>query len=148
MTPKTLKDEVAELAADVLKAATSARTDSVKVEGLEFADDLSQKLLTHCNAVEAKYKEVRKTIDKGASDGVLRAFKTTLESLDKATKKYQVGLQAFFVCSFNPSVSENLDNFPRPISHFPLAFKPAGHGTSLPPQPEAKEGQGQAEGCG
>ena len=102
MAPKTLKDEVLELAADVLKAATNARSDSVKTEGLEFADDLSQKLLTHCNTVETKYKEVLSSIRKGAGDGTLRSFKSSLEAMDNATKKYQVGLTR---CDFFQSES-------------------------------------------
>lgn len=89
VAPKTLQDEVKEIAADCLKAASTARTNSVSLDGLEFAEDLSQTMLTHCNSVEAKYKEVHTAIRTGASDSALRAFKKSLEGLDKETTKLQ-----------------------------------------------------------
>lgn len=97
LAPKTLQDVVKELANERLKKVSMARTNSVSLDGLDFAEDLSQTMLTHCNTVEAKYKEVQNAIRKGTSDAALRAFQKSLEALDKETTKLQArtNLKAF-----------------------------------------------------
>ena len=78
--PRTPKEILAEVMDLTLKEAGVARTSSITLSGLEFAEDLSKVLLNHVTSVEKLFKEVQQ---------VLRSKESTEKDFKRWTKKVQ-----------------------------------------------------------
>jgi len=84
MAPKTCKEQVAAKLADWLKVASQARTHSITLSSLEFAEELGKKLLSHASAMEKAYLRINETLkNKKSKEG---DFKLILESMDEKLK--------------------------------------------------------------
>lgn len=62
MAPKTCKEQVAAKLADWLKVASQARTLSITLSSLEFAEELGKKLLSHALSMEKAYLRMNETL--------------------------------------------------------------------------------------
>ena len=89
--PQTIQEKLQEGSTEALKLAGQARTDSITLAGLDYADDLSGALLKHANATEEVYKNVQLALKKKSSDKDLKPFVAELESKVQVLKKMKAG---------------------------------------------------------
>ena len=68
--PKTLLDVAADMMPDMLKDASSARQQSIKLRGVEFAGDLAQKLLTFATDLESLYQNLQVAVNNKDDDEI------------------------------------------------------------------------------
>ena len=73
---------------DLLKAASEARTASIKLQGMEYAKELSEKLLKHAQTMEALYGEMSLAASQKVEDKKLKSL------LKKGTELQEFGQQA------------------------------------------------------
>ena len=62
VAPQTWCSKAAATLPELLKTAAEARTSSIKLSGLEFADDLASNLLKQAEGLEADYTVLSKTV--------------------------------------------------------------------------------------
>ncbi|CAK9111988.1 Nipped-B-like protein B [Durusdinium trenchii] len=93
--PQTIQEKLQEGSTEALKLAGQARTDSITLAGLDYADDLSGALLKHANATEEVYKNVQLALKKKSSDKDLKPFVAELESKVQVLKKMKAAAAAF-----------------------------------------------------
>ncbi|CAK8988087.1 Uncharacterized protein SCF082_LOCUS1242 [Durusdinium trenchii] len=86
VAPQTWCSKAAATLPELLKTAAEARTSSIKLSGLEFADDLASNLLKQAEGLEADYTVLSKTV-KEALTGVTERM--------AALEKAQVAASAF-----------------------------------------------------
>lgn len=92
ITPKTFRDQVVAKLQDWLKTAGQARTHSLKLQSLEFADELAKKLLSHAVVMEKAY--LRMTDALKEKDTTEEDFEIILLKMDKKLEVH-AQLQAF-----------------------------------------------------
>lgn len=79
--PTTPQEKVQGSLEDLLKAAAAARTKSITVGGLEFAEDLSKELLGHADHLEGLYKRITATIK--SQEGRESDFKYYMKKIEE-----------------------------------------------------------------
>ena len=75
--PKTVFDLASEKLAEILASASLARTNSLKLAGIEYAGQLQQQLLDHATCLEDLYKALQAGVKSGSAEKV----KDTLKKL-------------------------------------------------------------------
>ena len=84
MVPKTYKERVDAQLADWLKVASQARTLSITLSSLEFAEELAKKLLSHALTMEKAYLRMNESLKNKKSKEA--DFKLILENMDEKLK--------------------------------------------------------------
>ena len=88
VAPLTHKEKVVASLEDFLKSAGSARTQSLTLNGLEYADDLAKTMLKHANSVEAIYTEIKKAIkSQTGGEKEFKTFQKKMEDKENTGKK-------------------------------------------------------------
>ena len=59
---------------DLLAAAAAARTMSIKLGGIEYANELSAKLKDHANLLETKYQSLTQLVKDKSPEKILKTF--------------------------------------------------------------------------
>ena len=101
VVPQTAKEKVTEAIGNVLKEVGVARTAAITLQGLEYADNLSQAIKSHADGVEAYYSEVQRTLKGSPSEKELAKVLQKIEEKSQATKKLQAGWLSFWHMSSN-----------------------------------------------
>ena len=96
VVPQTAKEKVIEAIGNVLKEVGVARTAAITLQGLEYADNLSQAIKSHADGIETYYSEVQKTLKGSPSDKELAKCLNKIEEKSEATKKLQAGWLSFW----------------------------------------------------
>ena len=87
MVPKTFREQVTAKLAEWLPLAARARTASIHLSSLEFADELAKKLLVHATAMENSYRPISDAIkSKGTKE---KEFRDLLETMEDKLKTYE-----------------------------------------------------------
>lgn len=77
----------------VLDKATKARTRSIQLQGMDFADELSKQLLTHAGEMETIYAKLKSAVSKDAPDeAAIQTILSEIESKNKWYDKAEAGL--------------------------------------------------------
>ena len=102
MAPKTCREQVTAKLAEWLTTAARARTASIHLSSLKFADELAKKLLLHATAMEKAYRHIsdaiksKNTKEKEFQD-LLETMNDKLKTHDKLqackTQSYSTGIQ-------------------------------------------------------
>ena len=86
MEPKTFKEKVSEKVGEWLKLAGQARTSSLTLSSLEFADELATKLLAHATSMEKTYVQISQALnDKKTKD---KEFENLIRVMNDKIKNY------------------------------------------------------------
>ena len=101
LVPQTAKDKVTEAIGSVLKEVGVARTAAITLQGLEYAENLSQAIKSHADGIEGYYSEVQKILKGSPSEKELTKVLHTIEEKSQATKKLQAGWLSFWHMSSN-----------------------------------------------
>lgn len=91
MEPKSLLDELKEKMTEMLNAASTARTQSVKLHDVEYAGDLCNELVEHASNLEDFFKKVQKALDLKPDDSTLKALKKKAEAKIEAGEQAKAG---------------------------------------------------------
>lgn len=83
VTPETWEGKATELAPNLLTDAAKARTESIKLDGVKYADQLSKELLGHATTLERYYKELTTALQSNIGD---KALKAIVEKCRKASE--------------------------------------------------------------
>lgn len=89
VVPASVQDQVLGRLDDFLKSAASARTKSLTLGGLEYAEDLSKTLMNHANAIEAVYKNIQKAVKQKLSSKHFQTFLQQMDDKDVLSAKYK-----------------------------------------------------------
>lgn len=89
--PKTIQEELNLKVKELLKSAALARTASITLSGLEFADTLAKALLTQASDMERLYKSSHKALKEKQEEKVLRGYLKEVDESDKHSSKLQAG---------------------------------------------------------
>ena len=87
MAPKTFREQVTAKLAEWLTTAARARTASIHLQSLEFADELAKKLLTHATAMENSYRPISDAIKSKKTKE--KEFQDLLETMDDKLKTHE-----------------------------------------------------------
>ena len=101
--PETMTQKATAGLQDVLKAASDARTAAIKLQGLEFADQLSKQLLDHAAKLEKMYGKLNTAICAKKDDKTLKQLLTDLEDILSQTTKAQAW--CLEICTYLLSLS-------------------------------------------
>ncbi|CAK9005889.1 Uncharacterized protein SCF082_LOCUS8785 [Durusdinium trenchii] len=93
--PKTIQEELNLKVKELLKSAALARTASITLSGLEFADTLAKALLTQASDMERLYKSSHKALKEKQEEKVLRGYLKEVDESDKHSSKLQAAANAF-----------------------------------------------------
>lgn len=91
MEPKSLLDELKEKMTEMLNAASTARTQSVKLHDVEYAGDLCNELVEHASNLGDFFKKVQKALDLKPDDSTLKALKKKAEAKIEAGEQAKAG---------------------------------------------------------
>ena len=91
VVPQTAKDKVTEGISNLLKEVGVARTAAITLQGLEYAENLSQAIKSHADGIEAFYSDVQQTLKGSTSDKELAKVLHKIEEKSQSTKKLQAG---------------------------------------------------------
>lgn len=83
MTPETWEGKAQELAPILLTNAAKARTESIKLDGVKYADQLATELLGHADTLEKYYKDVKNALQNKVDE---KALKALVERIIKANE--------------------------------------------------------------
>lgn len=72
--PVTWEVKAKEQLQDLLAAAAAARTMSIKLGGIEYANELSAKLKDHANLLETKYQSLTQLVKDKSPEKILKKF--------------------------------------------------------------------------
>lgn len=84
-----MADKVAEAMKEVVKETGLARTTAVTLQGLDYADHLSDAIKKHADGVETLYSQVQVALKSSAGDKELGRKLKEIEEKAQATKKLQ-----------------------------------------------------------
>ena len=108
MEPKTFKEKVSEKVGEWLKLAGQARTSSLTLSSLEFADELATKLLAHATSMEKTYVQISQALnDKKTKDkefeNLIRVMNDKIKNYDKlqAGQSQKMVLPNIYCICFN-----------------------------------------------
>ncbi|CAK9085117.1 unnamed protein product, partial [Durusdinium trenchii] len=87
--PQTWAEKAQTLLPDMLKEACEARKLSIKLGGLEFAQELSKDLLSHAGQLEQSYKKLAAKVGEG-NEKALKAYVNSANDLIPKGSKAQV----------------------------------------------------------
>ena len=88
--PKTYREKVAAQMTDWLQAAAKARTHSITLGSLEFAEELAKKLLAHAVKMEKDYLKISAALkDKATKERHFQNYLTNMEDMLKGHQKLQ-----------------------------------------------------------
>lgn len=90
--PKTIQEALKDQIGDALKEAGTARTCALSLDGMEFAQELSNTLLKAAGEVESLYKKVRGALNKNVLDKELKGFIGAMTKKVEAVKKLKARL--------------------------------------------------------
>ena len=86
--PQTLEQKASDALTDLLAEAAKARTVSIKLNTVEYAQDLSKKLLNHASKLEGFYATLQDAVQKKRGDkalqGILSEVASSMEFGEKA----------------------------------------------------------------
>ena len=102
--PQSIQEKLQDGSCEALKLAGQARTDSITLAGLDYADDLSQALLKTANETEEFYRKVQSALKKKASDKDLKPYVPLLENKVQLLKKMKAGQVHDSWSSMSPQV--------------------------------------------
>lgn len=91
--PETVPQKAAAAAATLLADASSARTSSIKLSNLEYAEQLSSKLLNHAVKLEELYTKITDDLRNGSDEKVLKKRLKLVNEYSEFGAKAQVGLE-------------------------------------------------------
>ena len=74
----------------ILKDAADARTASIKLNGMEYAGELSTQLLEHAQKLEVLYSTINRNLADGANEKVLKHNMSSWQELSTFGTKAQV----------------------------------------------------------
>ena len=103
MAAKSYREQVGAKLADFLGLAGKARTSSLTLSNLEFADELAKKMLQHALGMEKVYLRINEAVkDKKTSE---KDFKEILQRMDEKTSSHNK-LQAWttFKNMYTPTI--------------------------------------------
>ena len=131
VVPQTAAEKVTAAMSDALKEAGLARTASITLGGLDYADHLSQAIKSHADGIEKFYSEVQTALKEKAEDKVLNKLLKKIEEKSQNTKKlqaHQLGFQLYvkiFCANVPPPDNANLntalmDSVSQSFSHLSL----------------------------
>lgn len=83
VTPETWEGKAQELAPILLTNAAKARTESIKLDGVKYADQLATELLGHADTLEKYYKDVKNALQNKVDE---KALKALVERIIKANE--------------------------------------------------------------
>ena len=91
VTPQSMVDKVREAMSDCLKEVGTARTCAITLQGLEYADNLSETIKKHAEKVEKLYGEVQQKVkpSSSTSDKEYGKILKKIEEMSQGTKKLQ-----------------------------------------------------------
>lgn len=92
VVPKTVSEALGLKLQKHLKASALARSNSITLSGLEFADDLAKALLKQAGDMEQTYKKAQRALKEKKSDKELKKFIPDMENQQKAATKLQAGV--------------------------------------------------------
>ena len=92
MTPATWESKATDQLPEILNESATARTVSIKLAGIEYADELSKKLKNHASDLEDEYHKLSKSLKEKASE------KTLKTSLERIQDKLAFGIKAQVGC--------------------------------------------------
>lgn len=95
MKPATWESKATDQLPEMLNASATARTISIKLAGIEYADELSKKMKDHANDLEDEYHKLSKSLKEKASE---KALKTSMERIQD---KLAFGIKAQVWCEEN-----------------------------------------------
>ena len=95
VTAQTMVDKVTEAMSNCLKEVGTARTSAITLQGLEYADNLSETIKKHAEKVEKFYGEVQQKAkaSSSTSDKEYGKMLKRIEELSQGTKKLQADQQ-------------------------------------------------------
>ncbi|CAK9011045.1 Nipped-B-like protein B [Durusdinium trenchii] len=88
--PQTWVEKANALLPDILKEASEGRKLSIKLNGMEFAEELSKDLLSHAGELEDCYKKLATKVGEG-NGKVIKAYVNTANELMTKGSKAQAG---------------------------------------------------------
>ncbi len=94
MVPLTPQEMLSERVPEWLKAAALNRTSSLTLDGLGFADQLSQALLTQAKDMEALFKQVQAALNETKDDDHYVELMEKMDTMMKNSEKMQVGISS------------------------------------------------------
>lgn len=89
--PDTPVEQVQARTAEFLKCAAMARTKSLTLAGLDYAQDLSNTLLDHAKSIESIYREIQKAVKKRADPKAFKDFLKIMDEKEAASDKFKAG---------------------------------------------------------
>lgn len=89
VVPQTLADKIKEKLEEMLKKSGVARTASIPLGGLEYAENLGNAIKKHADEVEKLYTDSTATIKGSPSDKELTKLMKRIEEKSQATAKLQ-----------------------------------------------------------
>jgi hypothetical protein len=120
-----MHEKVTEAMEACLKNVGTARTCAITLQGLEYADNLSDAIKKHAEKVEKHYTEVLgKLKASSTSDKELEKVFKKIEDLSQGTQKLQAGLPAEYLTNqndihgFDGSTYQRVTPDPSPLSSF------------------------------
>ena len=89
--PKSPNEELKDKMAELLSAASLARTQSVKLHDVEYAGNLCNELVEYAESLEEFFKKVQKALEQKPGDSLLVSLKRKAESKLEAGEKAKAG---------------------------------------------------------
>ncbi len=89
VAPQTLEQKASDALTDLLAEAAKARTVSIKLNTVEYAQDLSAKLLDHASKLEGFYATLQDAVQKKRGDKVLQGILSNVASSMEFGEKAQ-----------------------------------------------------------
>ena len=102
--PETPLEKVVAVLPTVLQSAFKARTASIKLGNMEYAQELANQLLNHAQTLEQKYAEMNKAVSSKSDEKV---FKRLLVEVD-ALEEFGLKAQAKVVKHTHQTTCENM----------------------------------------
>lgn len=96
--PDTPAEKVQARITDFLKCAAMARTKSLTLAGLDYAQDLSNTLLDHAKSIENIYKDIQKAVKKKADSKAFKNFLVVMDEKEAASEKFKAGARETHWC--------------------------------------------------
>ena len=125
--PQAPSEKLSDAVALLLKDAGTARTTSITLAGLEYADHLGKAMEDHADKVEKVYKEVQQAL-KTKNEKEIMKWIQKVETESANTKKLQARKMTLF-SSFFDHAAQSLSTMNFLLSRFGR-YSPAPFGTS------------------
>lgn len=105
MEPETWTQKAAACLQVVLKDSADARTASLKLAGLEYANELANKLLNHAEKMEKFYPRLKKCVDEAVGEKGCKAIVEEYESLSDFGAKAQAWFETVL---YQPNITQHV----------------------------------------